>query len=416
MSNRSHRSVSLARPARKSAGRRRDRQLQVESLEPRLVLATGLLRTLVSVVRDDQGHSLLAGTANITEGRELAASVRLTRRPDSPILVSFKSLAPLEVGVTETTLRFTRNNWNRPQAISLRSLQDNVRDVDSLVPVRMTAAIYVPANDLQTGARRPQSQATRNIWVESIDSRVTAPATPVTAAYRGTVSGGGTSGHIAGSYDTATNRGTVTLRVTMSQLKDFRDRAITVGYSLGTDNRVQIETFSGVSARRFRWDVTHRELGTDRGLFGTVTVLQPRIGRSATAMMTAAAVPNAVQSLAVAPTGVGSLLLSWSPPAGGATGYTVTMNNGSTTTTSMTTSTSMPFTGLSTTVPSYAFTVTATNAAGGGPAAAVSFATPQDVASQPLALSATIGPASGEAVLSWQPPTDMAGRRSSPTR
>ncbi len=404
-------SATLFRRRRESVRRRRDGELKVESLEPRLALATGLLSTLVSVVQNDQGHGLLApgATANINEGQQLAARVRLARRPDSPILVSFKSVAPLEVGVTETTLRFTRNNWNQPQAISLRSIQDNVVDGDSFVPVRMTTAIDVPANDLQAGARRPQSQATRNIWVESLDSRVAGPATPVTATYRGTVSGGGNGGHIAGSYDSVTNRGTVTLRATMPQLKNVRNRVITVGYSLGTDNRVQIESLSGITASRFRWDVTYRELGADRGLFGTVTVLQPRIGRSATAMMTAAAVPNAVQSLAVAPTGVGSLLLSWSPPAGGATGYTVTMNNGSTTTTSTTTSTSMPFTGLSTTVPSYAFTVTATNAAGSGPAAAVAFATPQDVASQPLALSATVGPGSGEAVLSWQPPTDDGG-------
>ncbi|MFM8538688.1 MAG: fibronectin type III domain-containing protein, partial [Planctomycetaceae bacterium] len=380
MSNRSNLSASLSLRGRESARRRRDRELKVESLEPRLALATGLLSTLVSVVRDDQGRSLLAPstTAEITEGRELAASVRLTRRPDSPILVSFQSLAPLEVGVTDTTLRFTRNNWNQPQAVSLRSLQDNVRDGDSLVPMRMTAAIYVPANDLQAGLRRPQSQATRNMWVESLDSRVTAPATPVTAAYRGTVGGGGTSGRIAGSYDSVTNRGTVTLRTTMPTLKNFRNRVITVGYSLGPDNRAQIESLSGITASQFRWDRTYRELGNDRGLFGTMTVFQPQFGKSATAMMTAAAVPDAVQSLAVAPTGVGSLLLSWNPPAGNATGYTVTMNNGATTTTS----TSMPFTGLSTTVPSYAFTVTATNAAGSGPAAAAAFATPQDVASQ----------------------------------
>jgi len=409
MSNRSHRSASVARPAREST--RRDRELKLESLEPRLALATGLLSTLVSVVRDDQSHSMLApgATANIYEGQQLAARVRLKRKPDHPILVSFKSLAPLEVGATETTLRFTRNNWNRPQAIALRSLQDNVRDGDNLVPVRMTTAIYVPANDLQTAARRLQSQATRNIWVKSLDSRVTAPVTPVTSTYRGTVSGGGNAGRIAGSYDSVTNQGTVTLRATMPQLKNFRDRVITVGYSLGTDNRVQIESLAGISASRFRWGVAYRELGADRGLFGTVTVLQPRIGRAATAMLTAAAVPNAVQSLAVAPTGVGSLLLSWNPPAGGAMGYTVTMNNGSTTTTATTTSTSMPFPGLSTTVPSYAFTVTATNAAGSGPAAEVSFATPQHAASQPLALIATVGPGSGAAVLSWQPPTDDGG-------
>jgi len=359
------------------------------------------LSTLVSVVRDDQGRSLLApgATAAITEGQDLTASVRLTRRPDTAILVSFQSLAPLEVAATSAPLRFTRANWNRPQTLSLRSLQDDVRDGDNLVPVRMRVAV----------AAKPHVQAFRQLWIDSLDSRVATSATPVTATHRGSVFGGGTSGRVVGSYDSVTNRGTVTLRATMPQLKNFRNRVITVGYSLGTDNRVQIESLSGITASRFRWDVTYRELGTDRGLFGTVTVLQPLLGRSATATLTAAAVPEAVQNLAVAPTGAGSLLLSWNPPVGGATGYTVTINNGTTTTTSTTTSTSMPFTGLSTTVPSYSFTVTATNAAGSGPAAATSFTTPGDVASQPLALSATVAPGSGEAVLTWQPPADDGG-------
>ena len=381
--------------------RRRDSGLAVESLEPRLALATGLLSTLVSVVRDDQGRSLLApgATAAITEGQDLTASVRLTRRPDSAINVSFQSLAPLEVGAPLTTLRFTRANWNQPQTLSLRSLQDNVRDGDNLVPVRMRVAV----------ATKPHVHSFRQLWIDSLDSRVAAAATPVTATHRGSVFGGGTSGSVMGSYDSATNRGTVTLRATMPQLKNFRNRVITVGYSLGTDNRVQIESLSGITASRFRWDVTYRELGTDRGLFGTVTVLQPLLGRSATATLTAAAVPEAVQSLAVAPTGVGSLLLSWNPPVGGAAGYTVAINDGTTTTTSTMTSTSMPFTGLSTTVPSYTFTVTATNAAGSGPAATTSFATPEDVASQPLALVATVAPGSGAAVLTWQPPADDGG-------
>lgn len=355
----------------------------------------------MSVVRDDQGRSLLApgATAAITEGQDLTASVRLTRRPDTAILVSFKSLAPLEVAATSTPLRFTRANWNRPQTVSLRSLQDSVRDGDNLVPVRMRVAV----------ATKPHVHSFRQLWIDSLDSRVAAAATPVTATHRGSVFGGGTSGSVMGSYDSATNRGTVTLRATMPQLKNFRNRVITVGYSLGTENRVQIESLSGITASRFRWDVTYRELGDDRGLFGTVTVLQPLLGRAATATLTAAAVPEAVQNLAVAPTGAGSLLLSWNPPVGGATGYTVTINDGTTITTSTTTSTSMPFTGLSTTVPSYSFTVTATNAAGSGPAATVSFATPDDVASQPLALSATVAPGSGAAVLTWQPPADDGG-------
>jgi len=107
----------------------------------------------VSVVRDDTSQSLLAAgaTAEITEGQELAAHVRLTRRHDSAIVVLFQSRAPLEVGTpgwyfptaaaSTTTLRFTRTNWNQPQSMSFAAPQDGVRDGDQLVPVRMTAAV-----------------------------------------------------------------------------------------------------------------------------------------------------------------------------------------------------------------------------------------------------------------------------------
>jgi hypothetical protein len=131
----------------------------VESLEPRLALATGLLSTLVSVVRSNNSQSLLApgATAGVTEGTELAASVRLTRRPDSAITVSFKSLAPLEVGVPSTPLRFTPANWNQPQSVSFASFQDGSRDGDQLVPVSMTAAV----------AKTPQAHSSKKIWIES---------------------------------------------------------------------------------------------------------------------------------------------------------------------------------------------------------------------------------------------------------
>ena len=119
--------------------------------------------------------------------------------------------------------------------------------------------------------------------------------------------------------------------------------------------------------------------------------------------------PSAVQNLQVVPTGIGSLLLTWEASlGGGVAGYTVTMNNGTSTTTSTTTATRIPFTGLSTTVASYSFAVTA-NDTGSGPESTTTFATPEYVASQPLGLSVTVGPGSGEATLAWQPPADDGG-------
>lgn len=72
--------ASLLLRARKSVRRRRDCQLKLESLEPRLALATGLLSTLVSAVDDQSGRSLLApgAMAEVTEGQEVIVRVRLT--------------------------------------------------------------------------------------------------------------------------------------------------------------------------------------------------------------------------------------------------------------------------------------------------------------------------------------------------
>ena len=366
-------STALARGSRRAARRHRERGLKLESLEPRLALATGLLSTLVSVVRGDNSHSLLApgATAGVTEGTELAANVRLTRRPDSAITVTFESLTPLEVGVPSTPLRFTPANWNQPQSVSFASFQDGSRDGDQLVPMSMTAAV----------AKNPKAHSSKKIWIESLDSGVITPASPATDTYKGSVVGGSAGGVITGMYDGVLKRGTLALKVTLPQLANFRNRTITVDYSVGADNRVQVERVVGVAASQFRLDATYRDFGANRGLFGTFTVLQSQRGRSATATLTAAAVPEAVQNLAVAATGVGSLLLSWNPPADGATSYTVSMNaitinkdlsTTTSTTTSSTTATSMSFTGLSATS-QYTFTVTPNTAGGAGPVATTAF-------------------------------------------
>ncbi len=364
-------STALTRGSRKAARRRQERGLKLESLESRLALATGLLSTLV--VLGDNSHSLLAPGASggVAEGTELTASVRLTRRPDSAITVTFKSLTPLEVGVPSTPLRFTPANWNQPQSISFVSFQDGSRDGDQLVPVSMTAAV----------AGNPKAQSSKTIWIESLDSGVITPASPATDTYKGSIVAGSRGGSIQGMYDGVLNRGTLALKVTLPELVNFRDRTINVDYSVGADNRVQIERIVGFAASQFRLDVTYRDFGADRGLFGTFTVLQPQFGRSATATLTAAAVPEAVQNLGVAATGVGSLLLSWNPPADGATSYTVSMNALSinkdsssitSATTSSTTATSMSFTGLSATS-QYTFTVTPNTAGGAGPVATTGF-------------------------------------------
>ena len=194
--------------AGRSSSRKASRmQFRTEQLEPRLALATGLLSTLVSVVRDDNSDSLLAPGKGleIREGEERTALVKLTRKPDSAIIVSFKNPAPLEVGAPFTTLRFNKNNWNLSQPVTFRSLQDGSRDGDQHVTVKMKTAV----------AKHPQAVATKNLKVESLDSGVVSPLAPVTATQRGSISGGGNTGSVVGSYDAEQNLGTATFRVTM---------------------------------------------------------------------------------------------------------------------------------------------------------------------------------------------------------
>jgi streptogramin lyase len=87
--------------------------------------------------------------------------------------------------------------------------------------------------------------------------------------------------------------------------------------------------------------------------------------------------PSAVQNLAVAPTGVGELTLSWDSPAtGDATSYSITMTTaaglGNSSTTYVTSDTDYTFTGLSP-ANGYLFSVTASNAEGTSSAAQDSF-------------------------------------------
>jgi streptogramin lyase len=101
--------------------------------------------------------------------------------------------------------------------------------------------------------------------------------------------------------------------------------------------------------------------------------------------------PSAVQNLAVNPTGVAELTVTWEPPAtGDATSYSVTINSGSDPVTYFTSNTSYTFSGLNTGITRYTFSVTASNAEGTSPAANVSYPVRQtaiDVGAYPYALT-----------------------------
>ena len=100
----------------------------------------------------------------------------------------------------------------------------------------------------------------------------------------------------------------------------------------------------------------------------------------------ALALPAVVQNLAVSTVGVGIAQLAWSPPAGDSvTSYSVTVNGGTSTTT---TATSMPFSGLDW-QNTYTFSVAATNASGTGQATQTVLQGPQTitVGNQPRGLT-----------------------------
>lgn len=210
---------------REAARRRRDRGLTLESLEPRLALATGQLGTLVSVVDDANTNLLAATSANlavvVTEGTAITASVKLTRPPTHPVSISFASSGPLEVGVGPAAsagsvpaddlsitppLVFTRTNWNMPQTLSIRSIEDGVADGTRMLPVRYSVA---------TPGR---TTATKVIWIESRDSGLVSPAIAASGTFRGTLDCPSDASPRPDSTGTVTatygvNKGTATFRV-----------------------------------------------------------------------------------------------------------------------------------------------------------------------------------------------------------
>ena len=123
------------------------------------------------------------------------------------------------------------------------------------------------------------------------------------------------------------------------------------------------------------------------------------------------AVPAAPTGV-TATTGNGSATVSWTPPPGTVTSYTVTPFAGTTAGTPVTVSGSPPATSTSvsglTNGTAYTFTVTATNSLGTGPASAHSNAvTPASVPAAPTAVTAATA-GSGSVAVSWSAPASSS--------
>ena len=293
-------SAASARRTREAGRRRQNRGLTLESLEPRLALATGLLGTLVSVVDDANTNLLAASSAGfavpVNEGTAVTASVQLTRRPNAPVRISFSSSVPLEIGVlsdasavyvpandlsTTPPLVFNRANWNIAQTLSIRSLEDGVADGPRMLPVRMTVST----------AGRPG--ATKAIWVESRDSGLVSPAIAAAGTFRGTLdrlanikSRPGSNGTVTATY--GVNKGTATFRVSSARLINVRDRVISIDYVIDSANRVIVRAVRGFNPRGVNLAFTYRA-GSDGvpGLAGMLTLAQPTLGKIDTFNVTA---------------------------------------------------------------------------------------------------------------------------------
>ena len=286
-------STIMTRRAREAARRRRDRDLKIESLEPRLALATGLLSTLVSVVDDANTNLLAASSANlaadVTEGSSLQASVKLTRQPGAPVRVSFASSGPLEIGVgtnqsggnggraglfAPPPLVFTPSNWNIPQTLSIRSLEDGVADGTHTLPLHMTVS---------TAGR---AAATKAIWVASRDSGLFSPTIAASGTFRGTLDSlnklkpsPDSTGTVTATY--GGNTGTATFRVSSARLVNVRDRVISVDYVIDSANKVVVRAVRGFNPLGVSLDLAYR-VGSNGvpGLSGTLALAQPTLGKT----------------------------------------------------------------------------------------------------------------------------------------
>jgi CubicO group peptidase (beta-lactamase class C family)/streptogramin lyase len=320
---------AAVRPAREAGRRQRNPGLIFESLEPRLALATGPLGTLVSVV-DDANTNLLAASSGglavpVNEGSAITASVQLTRRPNAPVRIAFASSGPLEIGMrgdvsavyvpaddltAPPPLVFSRVNWNIPQTLSIRSLEDGVADGTRTLPVRMTVS---------TAGR---AAATKGIWVESRDSGLVSPTIAAAGMFRGTLDRPADVPPRPGLNNTVTatygvNMGTATFRVSSARLANVRGRVISVDYIIDSANKLVVQAVRGFNPRGVNLALAYR-VGGDGvpGLSGVLTLAQPERSKTDTFTVTATLVAPGMPRLdGYAPVTAGIETLGGTPAA-----------------------------------------------------------------------------------------------------
>ena len=331
-------------------GRKAD--LALESLEPRLPLAANPFTSLVSIT-DAEGTSLITGRNSIVEGDTLVALVQLTRKPAAAVRVAIQSGDSLQVSASLPSLRFTRANWDQPQAVTFTAVQDGSADGNKIVPVAMRVSLP---------SRPWHGKAAKSLQFESVDSGLQIGMEAARGKYTGRITGEGGVGNVA-AVNHAGGKGKAIFTVTLPNLKNVTNRVIQASYVIGTDNSVQVTSVSGIAPKNFQWNARYQSGPDGAGLSGTLTVLQPKLHRASTVLVSATLqtppvcpAPIDVTGLSVHATAADTLTVNWLPTASSRhVSYFISVNGGSSRSTD---GLSTKFTGLDLTK-SYTFTVTA---------------------------------------------------------
>ncbi|MFM7248917.1 MAG: hypothetical protein ACKO5R_03380 [Planctomycetaceae bacterium] len=88
--------------------------LRVESLESRRLLAAGILVNPQSI--------------SIGEGKSVAVTLRLKGAPEAPVVLTLSSSNPDAATFATSTVTFLPGNWNKPQKVTLRGVEDFLKD------------------------------------------------------------------------------------------------------------------------------------------------------------------------------------------------------------------------------------------------------------------------------------------------
>lgn len=123
---------------------------------------------------DSQALQVMPAMVSVAEGATTTFDVRLTLNPGSPVTVNVFSQNPAKVEVSPPVLSFNSSNFNTPQTVTVRSLQDDDLTNDSItVTLTGSAAenvnvpVAVTDDDMQSIQLIPSSPAATLLMQET---------------------------------------------------------------------------------------------------------------------------------------------------------------------------------------------------------------------------------------------------------